>query len=377
LLDIFLNREDNGPTKLVYFTRRFIVSYYLLVISVSNHRSESTPIIGESPAFLEMMEHVSRAAELDKPSLVIGERGTGKELVAARLHFLSRRWDQPLVKLNCAALTESLLESELFGHEAGAFTGATRRHIGRFERAEGGTLLLDELATVPLRMQEKILRVIEYGEFERVGGSETLQANVRIVGATNQDLPELARQGAFRADLLDRLAFDVITVPPLRARREDVLLLAEYFALNFTSELKRSFFPGFTSAAEEQMLGHDWPGNVRELKNAVERSVHRSDPPDEPVKDIDFDPFASPYRIGPEPGRARAADPAETPLPGNFQRYVAELERRIVARSLRDHGYHQGRAAAAIGLSYHQFRGYLKKYRIPSRPDGDTAKKGA
>ena len=172
---------------------------------LNDSRSEPLTIVGESPPFLEMMEHVSRAAGLDKPVLVIGERGTGKELIASRLHYLSRRWDQPLVKVNCAALTESLLESELFGHEAGAFTGATRRHVGRFERAEGGTLLLDELATVPVRMQEKILRVVEYGEFERVCGSETLRADVRVVGATNQDLPRLAREGSFRADLLDRL----------------------------------------------------------------------------------------------------------------------------------------------------------------------------
>jgi len=131
--------------------------------------SETTPIIGESPAFVAMLEDVSRVAALSKPVLIIGERGTGKELVATRLHFLSGRWEEPLVKLNCSALTESILDSELFGHEAGSFTGATRRHTGRFERADGGTLLLDELATIPMRMQEKILRVIEYGEFERVG----------------------------------------------------------------------------------------------------------------------------------------------------------------------------------------------------------------
>ena len=330
--------------------------------------SESTSIVGESPVFLEMMEHASRAATLNKPALVIGERGTGKELVASRLHYLSPRWDQPLVKVNCAALTESLLETELFGHEAGAFTGATRKHVGRFERAEGGTLLLDELATVPLRMQEKILRVIEYGEFERVGGTETLRSDVRIVGSTNQDLPEMARRGTFRADLLDRLDFDVITVPPLRPRREDILLLAEHFALNFTSELKRPFFAGFSRAAEEQMLGYRWPGNVRELKNAVERSVYRSDSPDEPVARIDFDPFASPFRV--EEERSAGTDDPESYLPDDLRQHVAEVERRIVARALQDSAYHQGRAAESIGLTYHQFRRYLKKYDIPPRPPG-------
>lgn len=340
---------------------------------MSDPRPENTSIIGESQPFLEMMEHVSQAAALAKPALVIGERGTGKELVASRLHYLSPRWDQPLIKVNCAALTESLLESELFGHEAGAFTGATRRHTGRFERAEGGTLLLDELATVPPRMQEKILRVIEYGEFERVGGSETLHTDARIVGATNQDLPELARRGKFRADLLDRLAFDVITVPPLRSRKEDILLLAEFFALNFTSELKRPFFPGFSRTAETQMLEYRWPGNVRELKNAVERSVYRAEPSDEPVAAIDFDPFASPYRVGGPDNRPSSRDNADPPLPEDMRAYVEDLERRIVARSLREHGYHQGRAAAAIGLTYHQFRNYLRKFGIPSRPPAGGA----
>ena len=148
--------------------------------NMSARRPESSGLIGEAPAFVAMLEHVSQAAALVKPVLVIGERGTGKELIASRLHCLSERWDQPLVKINCAALTESLLESELFGHDAGAFTGASRRHIGRFEQANGGTLILDELGTIPLRMQEKILRVIEYGEFQRVGGSKTLTSDARI-----------------------------------------------------------------------------------------------------------------------------------------------------------------------------------------------------
>ena len=166
---------------------------------------ESQPIIGEAPAFIEMLEHVSRVAPLSKPVLVVGERGTGKELIASRLHFLSARWEQRVIKVNCAALTESILESELFGHEAGAFTGAARTHIGHFERADGGTLILDELATISLRMQEKILRTIEYGEIQRVGGNETLQVDVRIVGSTNADLQALAEDGRFRKDLLDRL----------------------------------------------------------------------------------------------------------------------------------------------------------------------------
>jgi len=170
-------------------------------------RQDPQSIIGQSSSLLEVLDHVSRIGSLNRPVLVIGERGTGKELIAGRLHYLSQRWDQPFLKVNCAALPETLLETELFGHEAGAFTGATGRHMGRFERADGGSLFLDEIASMSARLQEKLLRVIEYGEFERVGGTQTLQTDVRIIGAANMDLPMLAREGKFRADLLDRLAF--------------------------------------------------------------------------------------------------------------------------------------------------------------------------
>ena len=261
----------------------------------------TTALIGEAPAFVAMLEHVSRAAKLSKPVLVIGERGTGKELIASRLHYLSPRWEQPMIKVNCAALTETLLETELFGHQAGAFTGATRTHIGRFEQANGGTLVLDELGTIPPRMQEKILRVIEYGEFQRVGGSDTISTDVRIVGATNEHLPRLAELGRFRADLLDRLAFDVIHVPPLRARPEDIDTLAYHFAVNVTSELKRSFFPGFTTDAKAALLGYGWPGNVRELKNAVERSVYRTDE----AGQTDRTNLVRPVRVAVQPWRRR------------------------------------------------------------------------
>lgn len=162
-------------------------------------------LLGEANSFLEVLEQVSHLAPLDKPVLIIGERGTGKELIASRLHYLSSRWQGPFISLNCAALNENLLDSELFGHEAGAFTGAQKRHPGRFERADGGTLFLDELATAPMMVQEKLLRVIEYGELERVGGSQPLQVNVRLVCATNADLPAMVNEGTFRADLLDRL----------------------------------------------------------------------------------------------------------------------------------------------------------------------------
>jgi psp operon transcriptional activator len=330
-----------------------------------------------------MLEHVSRAAKLAKPVLVIGERGTGKELIASRLHYLSPRWEHPIVKVNCAALTETLLETELFGHQAGAFTGATRTHIGRFEQANGGTLVLDELGTIPLRMQEKILRVIEYGEFQRVGGTETITTDVRIVGATNEHLPRLAETGRFRADLLDRLAFDVIYVPPLRARPEDIDTLAYHFAINVTSELKRPFFSGFTPDAKAALLGYRWPGNVRELKNAVERSVYRAAEPEKAIGQILFDPFASPFSLAgvqPEPASAPVARPQAavvTPLrdhelPDDFRQAVAEFEQQVLRRALERAQFKQTTAAKLLGLSYHQLRSLLRKHALTKSSDAET-----
>jgi psp operon transcriptional activator len=343
---------------------------------------ENIALIGEAPSFLAMLEHVSRAAALSKPVLVIGERGTGKELIASRLHYLSPRWEQPLVKVNCAALTESLLESELFGHQAGAFTGATRTHIGRFEQANGGTLVLDELGTIPPRMQEKILRVIEYGELQRVGGSDTISTDVRIVGATNEHLPRLAELGRFRADLLDRLAFDVIHVPPLRARPEDIDTLAYHFAVNVTSELKRPFFPGFTNDAKAALLGYRWPGNVRELKNAVERSVYLADDPEKPIEEIRFDPFASPFAPAPAPAQsdtpqAAAHAPVSRPhpeadMPTDFRSAVTEFETQLLRRALERAQYKQTTAAKLLGLSYHQLRSLLRKHGLSKAGSEDA-----
>ena len=320
-------------------------------------------MLGESPAFLDLLEHASCVAAVNKPVLVIGERGTGKELIAARLHYLSPRWEAPLIKLNCATLTEALLETELFGHEAGAFTGATRRHVGRFEQADGGTLFLDELATVSMRVQEKILRAVEYGQFERVGGSDTLTVDVRIVGATNGDMPAAVRAGQFRADLLDRLAFDVLTVPPLRARTGDIMQLAEHFAVNISRELERELFAGFSESARAALIQYAWPGNVRELKNVVERSVHRS-AAEEPVDAIVFDPFASAYRPLVEVDQETAPAPMEKSIrfPCDIKLETARLEVDLIKRALTEARYNQAEAAALLGLSYHQLRALLRKH---------------
>ncbi|TVP15245.1 phage shock protein operon transcriptional activator [Shewanella sp. KCT] len=344
-------------------------------------------LIGQSNALLEVLEHVSKIAPLSKPVLIIGERGTGKELIAERLHYLSKRWDQSFIKLNCSSLSENLLESELFGHDAGAFTGANKKHEGRFERADGGTLFLDELANTSGLIQEKLLRVIEYGEFERVGGSKTVQTDVRLVCAANEDLPSLAEAGEFRADLLDRLAFDVITLPPLRHRPEDIMPLAEYFAIGMARQLKQQQFDGFSRNAIEQLLDYHWPGNIRELKNVVERAVYRNTDLDEPIDSIIIDPFASPYRptnrvktksrqvqseqaVEQESPATHATESAskanglDISFPLDFKEHCEQQEILLLKKALESGQYNQKKTAELLGLSYHQLRGILKKYNL-------------
>lgn len=338
--------------------------------------SDLPPLTGQSPAFLEAMEQVSRIAPLERPVLVIGERGTGKELIAQRLHFLSGRWDKPLVKVNCAALAETLLETELFGHEVGAFTGAARRRVGRFERADGGSLFMDEIASASPAAQEKILRVVEYGEMERVGSSTSLNVDVRVIAATNVDLPAEAAAGRFRHDLLDRLAFEVITVPPLRARREDIPLLADHFGRAMAREMGWEAFPGFSAPALTALLNHPWPGNVREIKNTVERALHRWPDAGTPIAVIPFDPFDSPFR--PAPAKSTAATAPTSPGPGPYEPPAiqarldlrAELdrtERRLLEAALAATRFNQKAAARHLGLSYDQLRNRLRKYGLLDR----------
>ncbi len=341
-------------------------------------------IVGESPALLDLLDQASRLAALDRPVLLIGERGTGKELIAHRLHYLGPRWDQPFVSLNCAALPETLIDAELFGVERGAFTGAERRRQGRFERAHGGTLFLDEVASLSAAAQEKLLRAIEYGTIERLGGEEEIQVDVRVVAAANVDLPALAREDRFRADLLDRLAFDVLTLPPLRARKEDILPLARHFATQMAKNLGWSRFPGFAPAVEAELLAYPWPGNVRELKNVVERAVYRWGREDTPVAAVVFDPFASPWRPTrtPAKGDSRAAEQEEThsrssiTLPCTLKAEIARIEREAVLAALEQARYHQRHAARLLGLSYEQLRHLLRKHGLTGRRDAAPEAKG-
>lgn len=338
--------------------------------------AQQDQIIGSSPALLDMMDQISRAAPLDKPMLVVGERGTGKEMIASRLHFLSKRWNKNFQKMNCATLTQSLLESELFGYEPGAFTGATKKRAGRFEAADEGSLFLDEIGTMSMAAQEKLLRVIEYGEFERVGGTDTITIDVRIVAATNIDLPSTADKGEFRHDLLDRLAFDVITVPPLRERTEDIPLLAAHFGMQMARELEWLQFPGFTADAMDEMLTYAWPGNIRELKNVVERAVYRAWDGEEPLSDIVFDPFESPFRPTsplrkPENSATDVASPPEAAQkaavptkPYCLRTEVKSVEKTLLTNALETNRFNQRATAEFLNLSYDQLRHALKKQEI-------------
>ncbi len=340
-----------------------------------------TPMVGQSSAFLDVIERASLAAPLDRPVLVIGERGTGKELVAERLHHLSTRWAGPLVQMNCAALTETLIDSELFGHEAGAFTGAQKARPGRFEEADGGTLFLDEIATLSMPAQERLLRVIEYGLLTRVGANRAMRVDVRVVAATNVDLPAMAEAGSFRADLLDRLSFEVITLPPLRARGEDILVLAQHFATRMAAELGWGAFPGFTPEVEARLMAHRWPGNVRELKNVVERALYRWGDPGRRVGRVEFDPFDSPWRPGhAPPGPAGRIAPTEAVMPpsppplaaepvSDLKAAVAAFERSHLQATLERVRHNQRQAAALLGLTYDQLRHCLKKHGLLERGD--------
>ena len=330
----------------------------------------ASQVIGQSGAFLDALERASRAAALDRPVLVIGERGTGKELVAERLHRLSQRWDQPLVVMNCAALPETLIEAELFGHEAGAFTGATKARAGRFEEADGGTLFLDELGNLSMAAQERLLRAVEYGEVTRIGSSRPLRVDVRIVAATNEHLPDKVDAHEFRADLLDRLSFEVVTLPPLRARSGDIHVLADHFGRRMAAELGHERWVGFGATALDQLAAHPWPGNVRELRNAVERAVYRWDD-DGPIDRIEIDPFASPYRPSaptpaasrPEPAAADEVTACEVG-PSDCKSRVARFERELLAKALAEHRFNQRTTAEALGLSYDQLRHALRRHDL-------------
>lgn len=343
--------------------------------AVSGAGATHVEALGQSEAFLAFSHRLSQAAPVNRPVLLMGERGTGKELAASRLHYLSPRWQTPLVTLNCAALTPSLIEAELFGHEKGAFTGAEQRRPGRFEAADGGTLFLDEIGNIPLEVQAKILRVVEYGVFERVGGTHSVEVDVRIIGATNANLAAMAAEGRFKPDLLDRLAFEVLVVPPLCEREGDIDLLADHFAARMAVELDRPGPPDFTRAARRQLREYSWPGNIRELKNVVERAVYRAaaEPVDGSaqykIDHIEINPFAAfapRADIGTaEPGEKPRGEASAAPQPAeslSLTEAVGAVEVRMLRYALQQTRFNQKKAAALLGVTYDKLRGLMRRH---------------
>ncbi|MHC4777008.1 MAG: sigma 54-interacting transcriptional regulator [Planctomycetota bacterium] len=308
---------------------------------------------GSSPVFQHLMKEARRLASIPRPVLIQGERGTGKEIVAGAIHFTGPRAKAPFVTVNCAAFHGNLLESEMFGHEKGAFTGADRRKIGRFEMADKGTLFLDEIGNMAPDFQSKILRVIEYQEFERVAGTEKVKVDVRVIAATNADLQEMMKSGDFREDLYDRLAFAVLQVPPLRERPEDVEVLVEAFSNRMAEEVPGLPLRAFSAEVLRKFKSYPWPGNVRQLKNVVER-----------LTCLEGDGPITLSELPPELTEAPKS-------PDTFTERVDEFQIRILTDALSKTGGSQKKAASLLGLSYDQFRHMVRKFDLLKRLEGE------
>jgi two-component system, NtrC family, response regulator AtoC len=329
------------------------------VLAADHDREEpaNEELIGRTPAMLQVFKTIGRVANATEPVLITGESGTGKELAAAAVHANSDRAGKPFIKVNCAALSPALLESELFGHEKGAFTGAVTQRRGRFERADGGTLFLDEVGELDVDLQAKLLRVLQTGQFERVGGEETLQVDVRVVAATNRDLPSRIAEGRFREDLYYRLNVVTIAMPSLRARREDIPLLAEHFVHSLA---RKYHWPhlALTPEALRWLSGQPWPGNVREMQNVLARAAILARgrmilpedlvPPEAPV-----DPTAN-----------KGATPAM-----GLKEILAETERRVIRQALEQENWNRTRAARLLGISRRQLFDKIRDYGLQGPGD--------
>ncbi len=310
-----------------------------------------TNIIGKTSKIKDLLELVRDVAATNATALIRGESGTGKELIANAIHYNSSRMKRPFIKINCAVLAESLLESELFGHVKGAFTGAIKDKVGRFELANGGTLFLDEIGDISLKMQSQLLRVLQQGEFERVGGTETLRVDVRIIAATNKNLEEAMERGEFRQDLFYRLNVIPITVPPLRERREDIQYLVSHFIEKFNKIYGKNIRE-ITPKAMAILKNYDYPGNIRELENLIERIVvlNRVD-----VIDLENLPSIVP---------ASSAENGNVNLDGGLTQAVEEYERKLILMALEENGYNKVQTAKALKINRSTFNSKLKKYSI-------------
>lgn len=305
--------------------------------------------IGQSRAFIKVIEQARDLADIPRPVLIRGERGTGKELLARFIHICSSRRKRPYLIVNCGAFQEGLLVSHLFGHERGAFTGADRQRIGLFEKANGGTLFLDEVANLSMTAQARLHRVVEYKTFQRVGGSKSIQVDVRIVAATNADIKALIRKERFMPDLYDRLSFAEMVLPPLRKRTDDIPLLVRHFIAGLHAEIPDLGTAQFTEEAIAALGEYSWPGNVRELKNIVER-LYLSDR-DRVIRASELPPDVT----------------AREPIRGTFNEQVAAFERSLLLSALRDADGNQREAARSLGMSYDQFRHRFRKHGLGTR----------
>ncbi len=311
-------------------------------------------LIGRSPAMQEVYKQIGKVADTDYTLLILGETGTGKELVAGAVHRNSRRKDGPFVRINCAAIPENLLESELFGYEKGAFTGAANKKLGKFELAQGGTLFLDEISEMPLGMQVKLLRVLQEKEFERVGGTRTVKVDARIVAATNRDLSQMVHEGLFREDLYYRLNVVTIQVPPLRERKEDIRLLAAYFTQGAAAKLGKPVH-GVSEEAVDVFQAYDWPGNVRELKNICERAVVLA-------RGVLVTRDELPVTL--QPGFRQEAGIRW--VGQTLQEILSDVERNIILHALKEHNYNRTKTSQALGISRRTLYGKIKEYGLDS-----------
>jgi two-component system response regulator PilR (NtrC family) len=314
-------------------------------------------IIGRSEAMLQVFKMIETVARTNSTILLTGESGTGKGLVAQAIHFHSLRREKPFVALNCGALPENLLESELFGHMRGSFTGADSNKKGLLEVAERGTVFLDEIGEMSAVLQVKLLRVLQERRFRRVGGLEELQADIRVIAATNQDLAKLIADGRFREDLYYRINVIPIALPPLRERREDIPLLAEHFLAKYNEQMGKTI-SGISHDALDLLLSHDWPGNIRELENVLERAVALEATPSILVDSL-------PPAVRGDTPRA-GAPPAEALPDSGFdlEAHVKEIEIGYIGEALKRAGGVQVRAAELLGMSFRSFRYYVKKYNL-------------
>ena len=307
-------------------------------------------IIGSSPKLQQILQRAQTVAPIPRPALITGEPGTGKELVAAAIHYGSDRKDRPFVKVNCAAIADQLLESELFGHEKGAYTGATEARPGKFEAASGGTLFLDEIGNTTPEFQQNVLRAIEYSEIQRVGSATPTFVDVRVIAATNTDLEKEIAEGRFRQDLYDRLRFEVLHMPPLRERREDIPALADYFVAQIVEEVPGLQQRNFSDAATKRLMTYSWPGNVRELKFAAERAACVA-------RETAIEPGDLPPEVSQQaPQSSESSD--------GFESQVQSFEMSLLRRILNTVSWNQREAAKQLKLSYDQFRHLYRKYKL-------------